>query len=582
MSLFKKLWPWIAAILSGVLLSLCFPPFDHDGFVWIWQAPLLAALWFSHPPKEKWTRWRWGLLLGFICGFVFFALSCHWLVEVGHVAGTVWAGIAALVFFSLYLAIYFALFGAFAATIGRWIIKEPDKAKKDLFDQSIDVLRVAFLNGAAWCGLEWLRGIAFTGFGWNGLGAALKDHLLLVQFADVIGITGYGFILMFCGVIAFCTLVRFGLEVKERQRLRPHVDFAVGVALIIGLFIYGTTRISMVPEESIDLRARVMQLNIPIEDKWAEDLKIRQKIIFDYRDLTRTFVETADHDLILWPETCIPGLFMLDWVQDYFNEHVLKGDDFYLLTGIEDATLLGDGDDDSGEIYNTITLMKGDTSTYQSHRKVHLVPLGEYIPFRGKFPLFEWIAGGIIEEDFTPGTSFEPLILEKDGHGIGIIPLICFEDTVPRHTRKFIRNGPQVMVNVSNDGWFRESAEPIHHYNNAIFRCIEFRRPMIRAANTGVSAFIDSRGSVFSRKEADGFPRILQDEETGSTFIRGSLPANVEIDLNPPTTIYAMIGDAFSLSLGVIALLITSGCVIVSRCRKKSISPEHENQQQGL
>ena len=73
------------------------------------------------PPKEKWSRWRWGLLLGFISGFVFFALSCHWLVEVGHVAGTVWAGIAALVFFSLYLAIYFALFGAFAGTVGRWI-----------------------------------------------------------------------------------------------------------------------------------------------------------------------------------------------------------------------------------------------------------------------------------------------------------------------------------------------------------------------------------------------------------------------------------------------------------------------------
>ena len=149
MSHLKKLWPWVAAVLSGVLLGLCFPPFNRDGFVWIWQAPLLAALWFSNPPKEKWSRWRWGLLLGFISGFVFFALSCHWLVEVGHVAGTVWAGIAALVFFSLYLAIYFALFGAFAGTVGRWIIKEPDKAKKDLFDQSIDVLRVAFLNGAA-------------------------------------------------------------------------------------------------------------------------------------------------------------------------------------------------------------------------------------------------------------------------------------------------------------------------------------------------------------------------------------------------------------------------------------------------
>lgn len=569
MSLLKKLWPWIAAALSGSLLALCFPPFDRDGFVWIWQGPFLAALWFSDPPKTKWSRWRWGLLLGFVSGFFFFIINCQWMIQIGRVAGTLWAGAAALVAFSLYLSLYFALFGAFAATIGKWVIKEPDKGKKYLFDQSIDVLRIAFLNAAAWCGLEWLRGIVFTGFGWNGLGVALKDHLLLVQFADVIGITGYGFILMFSGIIAFCTLVRLGLEVRERQRLRPHVDFAVGVAVIMGLFLYGTTRIAAVPKDSIDLRARIMQLNIPIEDKWSEDIKVRQDIIFDYRDLTRAFVETAAHDLILWPETCIPGLFMLDWVQEYFNDHVLKGDDFYLLAGLEDASLIGEIGTQGGEIYNTITLMRGDTSTYQSYRKMHLVPFGEYIPYRGKFPPFEWITGGIIEEDFTPGTSYEPLMLEKGGHEIGIIPLICFEDTVPRHTRKFIRTGPQIMVNVTNDGWFRESAEPIQHFNNAIFRCIEFRRPMIRAANTGVSAFIDSRGSIFSRKEADGFARILRDDETGSTFIRGSLPANVEVDLNPPVTIYARIGDAFSVTLGLIALLTVTTRIIIILLRRK-------------
>ena len=570
MSLLKKLWPWFAAALSGSFLALCFPPFDHDGLIWIWQGPLLAALWFSDPPKANWSRWRWGLLLGFISGFFFFTINCQWMIQTGHVAGTLWAGLAALVAFSLYLALYFALFGAFAATIGRWVIKEPDKSRKDLFSQSIDVLRVAFLNAAAWCGLEWIRGIVFTGFGWNGLGIALKDHLLLVQFADVIGITGYGFILMFSGIIAFCTLARLGLEVKERQRLRPHVDFAVGVAVIMGLFLYGTTRITEVPKDSIDLRARIMQLNIPIEDKWSEDIKVRQDIIFDYRDLTRTFVETAGHDLILWPETCIPGLFMLDWVQEYFNDHVLKGDDFYLLAGLEDANLIGESATQGGEIYNTITLMKGDTSSYQSYRKMHLVPFGEYIPYRSKLPLFEWIAGGIIEEDFTPGTSYEPLILEKGGHEIGSIPLICFEDTVARHTRQFIRTGPQVMVNVTNDGWFRESAEPVQHYNNAIFRCIEFRRPMIRAANTGVSAFIDSRGSVFSRKEADSFARILRDDETGSTFIRGSLPANVEIDLNPPVTIYARIGDTFSITLGLIALVAVSTRLLITLLHRKA------------
>lgn len=559
-------WPWLAAALSGFLLALCYPPFDTGGFVWIWQAPLLSALWFAKP---KTTRWKHGLSLGFVSGLVFFLISIFWLTEISRVAGTVFAGLGALLLLSSYLALYFAAFGAFAATAGRWVIREPDEDKKDLFGQSIDVLKVAFLNGAAWCGLEWLRGILFTGFGWNGLGVALKDQLLLVQFADVIGITGYGFILMFSGVIAFATLVRFGLEIKERKRLRPHVDFALGVALIIGLFIYGIPKVSLAPEESIDIQARVMQLNIPLEDKWSEDVKLRQKIIFDYRDLTRTFIEVAPHDLVLWPETAIPGYFSFPWVQKYFNDHVLKGDDFYLLTGLEDSTLQGD------KVFNTITLMQGSTETYQMHKKTHLIPFGEYIPFRNSFPLFEWIAGSIIETDFTPGDSYEPLEIEKDGQRIEIIPLICFEDTVPRHARKFIGEGPQIFVNVTNDGWFYESAESTQHFYNAIFRCIEFRRPMIRAANTGVSGFIDTRGSIFDRRgHADDFPRILQDEETGSTYIRGSLPGRVEVDLNPPITLYARFGDAFSIALGLLAL----GVAVVNFLKNRRVNSLNRDQ----
>lgn len=548
MALLKKSWPYLAAILSGFLLALCYPRFDLSGFIWIWQAPLLAGLWFTVPRKEKTPRWRHGFLLGYLSGFSFFLISCYWMIQVHHVAGTIWAGIGALLGFAGYLAVYFGAFGAFAATVGRWIIPPSTRDNQSLFDQSISVLKVAFLNGAAWCGLEWLRGIVFTGFGWNGLGVGLKDQLLLVQFADVIGITGYGFVMMFSGIICFCTLVRLGLEVRQHHRIRPHLDFAVGVTLIIFLFLYGMQKVNLKPEESVDIRARVLQLNIPLEEKWSTDVKLKQKIIFDYRDLTRTFVETAEHDLILWPETAIPGLFHFPWVQTYFNDHVLKGDDFYLLTGLEDANL------ENTEIYNTITLMKGDTDSYQMHRKVHLVPIGEYLPFRHSFPIFTWVLGGIILEDFTPGTSFEPLTMEKDGHAIDIVPLICFEDTVPRLTRKFIRNSPQIFVNVTNDGWFYDSAQPTQHFYNAIFRCIEFRRPMIRAANTGVSGFIDERGSFYDRRAGDGFPRILQDEETGSTYIRGSMPATVQVDLNPPTTVYAQIGDSFSIAMGLLAL----------------------------
>ncbi len=585
MTFLKKHWPIFAAVLSGICLALCFEPWNVSSLIWFWQAPLLAALWFAKPNKEKTPRWRWGLGLGYLTGLAFFLTSQTWFIEVQHVAGNLATGIVAWIGMCAYLAIYPALFGAFAATVGRWVPREPKesqplkkknprfkqpfptKGKGDLFDQSFHVLKYAFLNGAAWCGLEWLRGIAFTGFAWNGLGVALKDHLMLVQFADVIGVDGYGFVLMFSGCIAFCTVVRLVREIQERKRLRPHLDFAFGVALVMGLFLYGMGKITDRPKETVEIRARILQMKVSMEDKWSEDKKLLQKIIFDYRDLTRAFVETADYDLVLWPETALPGYFSFPWMQDLLNDQILKGDSFYLLTGLEDHNF------STSEIYNTITLMKGSTESYQSHRKIHLAPFGEYIPLRNSFPPFEWILGAIIAQDFIPGESYEPLVIEKDGQEIGIIPSICIEDTLGRHTRKFVREGPQLIVNVTNDAWFYESAEPAQHFANALFRCIEIRRPMARAANTGVSGFIDERGSVYDRNSSDSFARIIQDEETGDTYIRGSLPATLQIDLNPPITFYARFGNLFSVTLGAIALFFSVVQAIKTRKRKAGQAP---------
>lgn len=538
-------WPCFASVSSGILLALCFEPVAWDWLIWLWPGPLLAALWFSEPrprTKKPGPRWWHGLRLGFLTGFVFFLINVHWITEISRVAGTKLAGFAALLGLAGYLAVYPALFGAFAATVGRWKPEgdEGGTGKRSLIAPSFAVIRVAFLNGAAWCGLEWLRGIVFTGFGWNGLGVALKDHLVLVQFADVIGIGGYNFILMFSAVILFCTFVRVSRELRQRRRIRPHLDLGIGSLVIAGLVLYGLSALLRPAGETIDLRARILQLNIPLEEKWSPDLAVRQRVIFDYRDLTRTFVEKNPPDLVLWPETAVPGVFSSEWVQEYFNDHILKGGNFYLITGLEEVNI------ENTEIYNTITILKGDTESYQMHKKSHLVPFGEFIPFRNTFPLFVWIAGGIIERDFTRGTSFEPLSIEKNGTPIGIVPLICFEDTVPRHVRKFLRSGPQVFVNVTNDGWFYDSVQPRQHFDNAVFRCIEFRRPMIRAANTGVSGFIDDRGRVNN---------YLHDPESGSTYIRGSLPGTLAIERNPAMSTYARIGDAFSVAMGLVALM---------------------------
>ncbi len=546
-----RFWPEAAALLSGSLLALCYAPWNLGWLVWVWSFPLLGALWFSSPRHPGRPRWRLGFRLGYLCGLSFFLINVSWITEISSVAGTRLAGLGALVALAGYLALYFALFGAFAATVGRWSPAATDvvEGRKAYLAPSLAALRVAILNGAAWCGLEWLRGLAFTGFGWNGLGVALKDQLVLVQFADVIGITGYGFLLMAVANAFFCALVRLIRDRRLKLKPRPHFEFTAAAALVAGLFLYGLSAFLRPPGESVDLRARVFQFNVALEEKWSDDLAVRRKVVEGYRDLTRTFVETAPHDLVLWPETAVPGVFSARWVQEYLNEQILRNGDFYFLSGLEDVNL------EHSEIYNTLMIMRGDTSSYQMHIKTHLVPFGEYIPLRGRFPLFEWIAGGIIAQDFTAGTSYEPLRIEKGEQAIGIVPLICFEDTVPRLTRRFLRPGPQVLVNVTNDGWFRESAQAQQHFDNALFRCIEYRRPMIRAANTGVSGFIDERGSLYDRSGRDAGPRILRDPVNGSTYIRGTLPALLAVPLDPPTTIYARIGDSVPITLGLLALI---------------------------
>ena len=190
--------------------------------------------------------------------------------------------------------------------------------------------------------------------------------------------------------------------------------------------------------------------------------------------------------------------------------------------------------------YTGAALMRGSVAHHQLYRKIHLVPFGEFLPLRS-VPLMQKILGGVLPGDFTSGSSTEPLILEKPA-GVQIIPLICFEDTFGRLARKFVRDAPQLLVNCTNDGWFLHSAENEQHLASARFRCIELRRPMARAANTGVTCIIGADGRIRPEDR-------LADARTGSVFVEGALSREIMLEKHPPRTFYARHGDAFSVVL---------------------------------
>lgn len=574
----KNICPWLAAIASGVVLGLCYPKHDFAHLVWIWQMPLLAALWFSRSNRiSKKTgqlrpRWRRGFALGYLSGLTFFLINVSWLFALRKTVDSTGAGLAAWFLMAAYLALYFGLFGAFAASIGRWDHTSTSTAwaeKTGLpkwLAPSLHTLRIAFLNAAVWCFIEWLRGTLLTGFGWNGLGVALQDSLPLIQAAELVGVTGLAFPIVFGNCVGLATIARFVGEIRNRSTLRPHLDFAVAVALVIAQFLFGLRCMTRERGETIAVRAVLIQLDYSIKEKWTENSAM--EILRTYHQFTNWYTdnEKAEIDLVIWPETALPGRFDNPVIQDFYRVVLAEGGgDWWLLTGQEHVDAIQSGTPDAqgnavlnDVLYNAMTAMRGSPESYQSRSKIHLVPFGEYLPFRHSFPPLEWIAGGFVPSDFTRGDSYEPIALTDPD--LEIIPQICFEDTVGRIGRKFIdktqsTTGPQMLVTVTNNGWFWDSANIPQHLANARFRTVELRRPMARCANTGISCFINEYGSFTDPDDPSGFERVIRDDDTGSPHIRGTMPATLTIPKNPPVTLYARYGDAFSVLLGLIALL---------------------------
>ena len=535
-----------AAVASGLLVAGLFPPFHFSVMVWVALIPLLWALWSV---KGKRAGWK-GFGIGFLAG----AVSC--LIQFNWVSTVSWLGAVLL---PLYLALYWGLFGAFAATLGK-----PGKNSGAAVS-----LRVAFCNAAVWAGLEWLRGWLLTGFSWNALGVAFLESPAMAQGADLLGVTGLSLALVFVQAVVAQRILR------EKRWLGR--DLGVAAAVVISLYGYGKTRIaSEAKRESVRLKTLLVQINIPQEAArvlWT-DLEVHQA----YEEETLKALDalkTPDGklsprwpDWVTWPECALTGrIFRTDdgeWRTGQINRDTLsqvrRAGPFSLIYGDNELEAEKSGDalvrKENGRAYNSIAVISpGDA--LQTYRKRHLVIFGETIPFVDSIPLlkkiYEQQSGAEYGGSFTPGVSLEPLPIAAGGTIIGAIPSVCFEDSVARLTRKFVRPGPQVIINVTNDGWFKQSAAAAQHFAYARFRAIELRRPMLRCANSGVSAAIDSTGST--AHPDTGARQVLVDAK-GSHFTRGSLLTELRIPLRPGFSLFAVIGDWGILALAAAGLAV--------------------------
>lgn len=534
-----RAWPKSTAIASGLILSLAYPNWNLELAVWLWLLPLLGVLWPSTHSSIV-TRHS-SFLPGYLAGLAFFIPNLWWLRHSSRVLGPAFAvdhswagwsqetmGFCAVVGLAGYCALYFGLWAWFAARVARPRV-----------DSALESLRSALLCAAAWTACEWLRGIVLSGFGWDGLGVALHRNVALIQIADVVGVCGASFLPVFVSCVLFNATRRLIHNFRVGRRGSMRTELAVIAVAFLIVAGYGVFRLNEKPGDQIPLRTVLVQQNVPQAVKWSSDdvSGFYQQLA----DLTRLNAEKREGnppvDLVIWPESAVPiEIFSHPDHPAYFNKILALGD-FSLLTGAEVR-------EPNKPMNTSAVLMRGNFESLRYYHKVHLVPFGEFLPFRDTFPFS--LLKGVLPGDFVPGESTEPLRLEHPG--VGIIPLICFEDTVGRLARKFVRDEPQLIVNLTNDGWFLQSAETEIHTANAIFRTIELRRPMARASNTGVTCIIDDCGRIISK---------LKDPTTGETFIEGVLLSDIKVPRNPPRTLYARFGDWFSVLMLLICALVT-------------------------
>lgn len=493
----RKLLPdttTLSAAVSGGLLALAFPRPDLAFLAWFALVPLLLVM--ARRPFRS----------GFVAGLTFFAAVLYWvnivMTTYGHLHPVL--SVIAWLLLSAYLALFFA-----AATWAACRLKEQCGYAYPL---TLPVL---------WVALEFLRSFLLSGFPWASLGYSQQSLPALLQSADLFGVYGLSYLL----VLVNAVLAEW-LLMRRKGARRPLAAAVTALVLVLAAWGYGTWRLGSDLDDRPDrLRTTVVQGNIPQDIKW--DPGFQQETVRIYRDLSLAAVKREQSRLLIWPEAATPFYYqdggkLADAVTGLPRESsaaLLFGSPAYRREGGKTSYL------------NSVFLLDEQGREKGRSDKVHLVPFGEYVPVKKFLPFIDKLVVGI--GDFSPGV-INPLPL--DGHRVGV--LVCYEAIFPELARESVRQGSDLLVNVTNDAWFGNSSAPWQHLAMVRFRAVENRVWIARAANTGISAFIAPSGRVL-----------------GATELFVPAAATVEVGLGARPGLYARTGD-------LIPLLFLAICVL--------------------
>ncbi|MEA3307768.1 MAG: apolipoprotein N-acyltransferase [Elusimicrobiota bacterium] len=440
--------------MTSLLLILSYPKFNFGFLAWFALAPLTISIW-----KAK--SFKTALIAGLIAGFCFYSGILYW-IYITMIAGGVSVGISIIgwLALSLILSLEFILISGF----GFYIKKTGPSAFPYVF-------------AAGWVLMEWFK-IFLTSkaawFPWFMLGYTQWQYLEISQIASITGAYGLSFLICFTGALLGTLFIRKGRVLVKILRFSP------ALFLIGALFLYGNFELKQshrYPAKNISFS--IIQPSIDFYKKWDE------KYVSWIKSRIEGLLEkTRNPDVIVWPENSLPGWIDQPELMAWLKEISLK----YKAQNIVGSASQSDGK------YVSAFLINKEGEIESSYNKRQLVPFGEYVPLRSLLSDFINVIGELGE--FERGAMKQNLF--KVGN-FKIGNAICYESIFPYLLREDALSGADIFVNITNDGWYLNTAAPYQHFLVNIFRSIENRKSLVRAANNGISALIDPWGRTVKK-----------------------------------------------------------------------------------
>ncbi|HEY6421371.1 MAG TPA: apolipoprotein N-acyltransferase [Candidatus Binataceae bacterium] len=511
------------AVASGLALALAFPKFDFNLLAWVAFVPLFYAI--EGEPLKRVFGWA------YLQGLATYVGSLYWIVVPLHDFAGVRFELAMLPM--LLLAAVVAFFSGLAIWAGEYVARR---------------LRIASVitMPIAWAGVEWLRTYFPIGFPWNLLGYTAWRSVELIQFAEFTGVYGVSALIVFFNTVVYVVVFRRG---RPRMQIISLIVLTVLMGMVVAFSGWRLNRLARLPATG-HLRVAMVQGNIPQSLKW--DPNFLPQSFKVYEDETALAAERRA-DLVVWPEAAAAFYFQPEdrYPTQLVNDEKYRAQLLELAHSsgvpiIFGAPALGVEDGRVG-FYNRAYLVSGKGEVVSHYDKIQLVPFGEYVPARA---LLGFVVNRVVPGfgDMFPGT--EQTLFAVKGAELGI--LICYESIFPDLTRLEVKSGADVLVNITNDAWYGESSAPYQSLAMAAMRSVETKIPMVRVANTGISAIIKPGGEVTARTPL---------------FKRGTEIEDVE--WRPMRTVYTIVGDLFAeLCFALLAI-----GMILARFRPRKLKP---------